>query len=354
MSKKNKIIIIIVSCVFIILLSLAIIIPIIIKNNIEKEKQQDLKYVKTIVDAVKKNCNEELSSEEKKVTLKYTIKENKLYTGDNVESTLKINAALPDNGIIEIDNECNITLSVIYGEYSIVKKSDKDASIVEHNVYSDGDIIYFNPETKKVCTDYKEENSNDSVKNGCMKWYAFNDAKKNNTLKLILDHNTTSNTSFVTSNDYKQVSEDEFSNKKGPVTVLKKLSADTSSWVVEAKLLTIEDISNMLDINIDLNKNEDVFFSSKESKPLKSCYKGDTTNCKYSFLTDRANKNCKEYGCNANATTDTYGYWTSSVSSKDTLLSWRVYFDGRITLTNINDVSSGIRPVIEIQKSLLK
>lgn len=363
MKKKSKIILI-VSIVMVLVLALSIVLFFTIRNNnIKKEKEGYLKAINNIADAIKEQCKTESNaSYDGIITYKYLVEDKKLYTFNGystsneiikTESTLSVKD-IPDNGVIELDKECNISLSVIYGDYSIIKKSTGNASIVEHEVYLDGEVVYFNPEEGKVCTNYKEENSTDLTKTGCMKWYILNDKKKNNTIKMILDHNTTSNTSFVTLNDYKNNSDTEYGNTLGPITVLNKLKSDTSSWNVKATLLSVDDISSMLDTKIYLDKEEDFFFETKKSKPLKDCYKGSTSNCKYSFLYDRTSTTCKDYGCLTNATTDTYGYWTSSVSSKDTLKAWRVYFDGRITLTNINDVSSGIRPVIEIQKSLLK
>lgn len=363
MSKKNRIFFI-VSIVIVLVLMLSIVLFFAIRNNnIKKEKEGHLKAINNIADAIKEQCKTESNaSSDGIVTYKYLVEDNRLYafngysTSNEIiktESTLSVKD-VPDNGVIELDKECNISLSVLYGDYSIIKKGTSDAEIVEHNVYLDGDIIYFNPEEGKVCTDYKEENSVDLNKTGCMKWYIFNDKKKNNTVKMILDHNTTSNTSFVTLNDYKNTSDKEYGNILGPITVLNRLNSDTSSWSVKATLLSVDDISSMLDTKIYLDDEVDFFFETKKSKPLKDCYKGNTSNCKYSFLYERTSKTCKDYGCLNNAMNDTYGYWTSSVSSKDTLKAWRVYFDGRITLTNINDVSSGIRPVIEIQKSLLK
>lgn len=360
MSKKKKIIIIISSVILSIVLLLAIMIPVININNVKKEKAKDLKSINSIIKVIEKNCEKELVSDlDLIMTSKYIIEDKKLYTSveseHKVQSDLKIGEYIPDSGVIELDKECNISLSVIYGNYSIIKKFDNEAKIVEHSIYQDGSIIYFNPETNNICDNYVDKNSNDGVKNGCMKWYTFNDVKKNNMLKLILDHNTNSNVSWIKETDYfNSASDTDYSNKKGSITALEQLNTDTSTWKVKAKLISIDEISTIVDEKIHLDSEENFFFDSKESKPLKECYKGNTNKCSYSWLTDRTSINCTQYGCLNNATTETYGYWTSSASVNDFSKAWRVYFDGRVMQTNINDISSGIRPVIEIQKSLLK
>lgn len=360
MNKEQKIITIIGGVILLIILLLVIMIPVIKSINIKKEKAKDLKSVNSIIDVIKKNCEKELNSDlDLIMTSKYIIEDNKLYTLEGqehkAESDLEIGKHIPDSGIVELDKGCNISLSVIYGDYSIIKKINEEAKIVEHSIYQDGSVIYFNPETNNICDNYVDKNSGDGAKKGCMKWYTFSDVKKNNMLKLILDHNTTSNVSWIKQTDYlNSASDNDYSNKLGSLTVSEQLNIDTSTWKVGAKLISIDEISAIVNKKIYLDSEEDFFFDSKQDKPLKECYKGNTSKCIYGWLTDRTSTNCTEYGCLNNATTDTYGYWTSSTGLNDLSKAWRVYFDGRVMQTNINDVSSGIRPVIEIQKSLLK
>lgn len=360
MKKKKKIFMIIGGIILAIILLLVIMIPIIKSINIKKEKDKGLKSINSIIDIIEKKCQKELVSDSDLImTSKYIFENNKLYISvgleHKVESNLKIGDYIPDSGVVELDNECNISLSVIYGDYSIIKKINEEAKFVEHSIYQNGSVIYFNPQTNNTCDDYNEKNSDDGTKKGCMKWYTFNDEKKNNMLKLILDHNTTSNVSWIKQADYlKSSSDTDYSNKLGSITASEQLNNDTSTWKVKAKLISVDEISAIVNEKIYLDSEKNFFFDSKESKPLKECYKGNTSKCSYGWLTDRTSTNCTKYGCLNNATTDTYGYWTSSTSLNDLSKSWRVYFDGRVMPTNINDISSGIRPVIEIQKSLLK
>ena len=87
---------------------------------------------------------------------------------------------------------------------------------------------------------------------------------------------------------------------------------------------------------------------------MKGCYKGDTSKCKFSWAYDRTGLECLEYGCSNNSTVETYGYWLKDYSETNPLRAYRVYQDGRITTSQINDISTGLRVVVDIQKSLLK
>lgn len=314
---KKKVLIIIISVIIVLALASAILIPMIIKKRIEKEKNIVINNTTELVKKVKNICDKE---EEK--TLKYVV-------GDESFKNLKVTTT-PDSGIIEVDDECSITLSLIYGEYSVIKKNNKNPEIVEDYELENGSIVYFNPETKLVCDDYSDEN----IKSGCMKWYVFNDSKNNNIVSLILDHNTTINTKW---------------NKRED-----NLASDTSSWKVSARLIKVSEIETIIDTKIDTGSNSLYFFDSKQDRPLKTCYNKNTVDCKFGWLYDKTSSTCKDYGCLSNTDMETYGYWTDTINKKDEEKAWRIYYDGRVVSTNINDISSGIRPVIDLQKSIIK
>ena len=344
--KKKKVIII--SIIIVIVILIGILIPVIINYNIKKEKEEILNNVNALADAIENVCKDEQASEIGIIPkYKYVIKDGKL------DTDIKFDSILPNEGIIELDEECKSTLSILYGEYNIVKKNKEEAKIVEDNKYENGMAVYFDPTLKKVCNDYSEENSNDDVKDGCMKWYIFNDEDKNTAVTMILDHNTSSNIRWVSEDDFTS-EEYEYGNKEGAITALKKLEEDTKDWQVKARFITVEEIKQIINLEeIDLGSTNSYFFDSKQAKPLKSCYKGDITDCSYAWLYDHTSINCKEYGCLNNATNNIYGYWTNTANTNEENKAWRVYFDGRITSTKIDDISSGIRPVIKIQKSIL-
>ena len=58
--------------------------------------------------------------------------------------------------------------------------------------FKNGTAVYYNPEKGKECKS-SEAVSTTGTKNGCMKWYVFNDKEGNATVNVILDHNTTAN-----------------------------------------------------------------------------------------------------------------------------------------------------------------
>ena len=318
---KKKVVIIIISIIVVLAIAAALLIPYLIKKQIEKEKQQVLKNTNELVKVIKTTCENE---EEK--TLKYVV-------GEESFKSIKVET-LPDSGIIELNDTCEVTLSLIYGDYSVIKKSNKDAKIIDDNVIENGTVVYFNPETKEVCKDYEEDNSKTGDVKGCMKWYVFNDKEKETSVSLILDHNTTQNISYVKAND--------------------KLQSDTSSWIVESRLLEVDEVGKVIDTKIDKGSTNFYFFDSKQDRPIKTCYNKNVEDCHYGWLYDRTSTTCKDYGCLTNTEEETYGYWTNTINKKDETLAWRVYFDGRVLSTNINDVSSGIRPVISLQKSIIK
>ena len=314
---KKKVLIIIISVIVVLALLAIVLVPIIIKKQIEKEKNEVLENTLELVKVVKSVCDKE---EEK--TLKYVV-------GEESFKNLKV-STIPDSGVIEVDDECSVTVSLIYGEYSVIKKLNENPKIVEDYELENGSVIYFNPETKLVCDDYSAEN----IKTGCMKWYVFNDSKTKNEVSLILDHNTTINTKWDKRED--------------------KLSSDTSSWKVQARLIKVEEIGSIIDTKIDTGSDKFYFFDSKQDRPLKTCYNKNIEDCNYGWLYDKSSSTCKDYGCLENTESETYGYWTDTVNKKDEEKAWRVYFDGRLLSTNKNDISSGIRPVIDLQKSIIK
>ena len=68
-----------------------------------------------------------------------------------------------------------------------------DDCTVTQVTYNLGDVVYYNPETDAICTDYVEANSERDVTSGCLKWYVYN--VNGNKTKLILDHNIDSSMS---------------------------------------------------------------------------------------------------------------------------------------------------------------
>lgn len=89
--------------------------------------------------------------------------------------------------VIPLDEEVNIWS---YEEDKVVKTVIENSSLTNKDFYV-GDVIYFNPETGKVCKNYNSSNSNSGHKTGCMKWYVYEDTP--NYVSLLLDHNIAEN-----------------------------------------------------------------------------------------------------------------------------------------------------------------
>ena len=112
----------------------------------------------------------------------------------NDVSELQINGKLPEAGTMVINEDGDVALAISNGKYCAVKGfSDKDVSVIEDLenclipvTYNIGDIIYYNPETNEICTDYVEANSEESNTSGCLKWYVYN--ANGSKAKLMLDH----------------------------------------------------------------------------------------------------------------------------------------------------------------------
>ena len=107
----------------------------------------------------------------------------------------------------------------IDGTITSTKTDESECTIDTPQVttYANGTVVYYNPETNKKCSS-SEAVSTTGTKTGCMKWYAFND-KGNDTVNLLLDHNTTATVAWASSG-----------NANGPVEVKTQLESDTSSW----------------------------------------------------------------------------------------------------------------------------
>ena len=224
-------------------------------------------------------------------------------------------------------------------------------------IYSNGEAVYFNVDTGKICTDYTESQSETEVKSGCMKFYAFND-NGGDKVNLILDHNTTK---FIEWNN-----SDDVTN--GPTLLLDQLKTDTSSWKgtltptnsshpnytidytgYKARLITAEEVAKITgNTSFDITTDEERFFyfDTNTSEQSDTCrYDSETetditSGCNYQWLSGTSDE----------------GYWTSTQFVFDTssILAYLIYEDSSMIATDIYNGSAGIRPVIEVPKSSLE
>lgn len=272
-----------------------------------------------------------------------------------------------------------LTLSLLGNRKVILDKIKEEAknNIYSIGRYANGDVVYFNVDTGEKCDNYNETQSATGIKNGCMKFYAFNDFGGDK-VNLILDHNTTDYIAWNSS----------LINGNGPNELILQLETDTANWkgTQEPKNYTGIGCSEMLEDETSCKENSEYiinydnktarlitaeeiaritknigwttstgwyYLDSKKTVRLDNCTIGNTSGCNYGWLYDRTII-CKQYGCLNEAIGSTVGYWTASPITIDSNYAWRISAGGILGGTKINDVENlGVRPVIEVLKSKL-
>lgn len=210
-------------------------------------------------------------------------------------------------------------------------------TVVDLLKYNNGDIIYFNPETGRVCSDYTIENSKTGIKNGCMKWYTFNDSKDSVTVNMILDHNTTAKVAWNSTRGSVEMKEAAIA-----------LTNDTSTWnsKFSPRLIEAKEIANITG-NTSFTLTSPPFFLDSNNQNQTVSGKGAS---KYSWLFDYT-RGCIPFGCNVEDNSSD-GYWTAS-HYPGSAGSW-LLVRGYLTYNYSDDTSRGIRPVITVPKSFLQ
>ncbi len=298
------------------------------------------------------------------------------YTFNNgvVSPTLNIKGNLPTNGTATVDSSCNVALSVTNGTYTATKIASSDNLTVAdgdkvektYAVYANGTAVYFNPTTGSKCT-AGQAVSTSGTKDGCMKWYTFNDAgNKASTVNLILDHNTTAAVAWNSTG----------SNTTGPSEILTQLASDTNSWAgvptrsdsysvnngtstytinystYKARLITAAEIATITG-NSSFNEataNWDAWFYLNSNNQTHTATTAGSSI--YAWLFDYT-KWCIDYGCNIEGTDNT-GYWTSTALTGYSNSAWFIYNRGNLHNYVVeSSVNYGVRPVITIPKSNL-
>ena len=282
--------------------------------------------------------------------------ESKIYEFPN--SGLKLSGEEPHGGRAEIDKKGNISFALFDKDKKWCAKKEKTSEKVKIEIYneetciikedtengnaiSDGQIIYFNPETGKLCNDYKKENSVNETKRGCLKWYTFGGNNNSDYINLILDHNTTYNVAY---------------NSYGDTTMLEAkvaLTKDTTSWKkdLEIRLITADEIAsitgNAIFNSMTSGYRDWFYFDTNTTSYDPDRGKGTS---KYYYLFDYLNS-CTGFGCNI-SDEKTYGYWVQTPVKDKTSSVWYVSINGTLSdlpVTTSNDC--GIRPVITVKKN---
>ena len=226
----------------------------------------------------------------------------------------------------------------------------------EFKILANGTVVYYNPVTNTKCTS-AEAVSVSGTKTGCMKWYVFNDDGKSKTVNLLPDHNTTAKVAWVSKEDYIAAGGTEAewgsngNNSKGPITALKQLKSDTSTWnkSINPRLIEASEIAKITGYPNWNNKHGKWYYFHDNTQTLHKRAAG--TN-KYAWLFDNT-RECTTYGCNV-ADSSTDGYWTSTVNSEKSNRAWYVYqFGNLFSLNFVNSAAYGVRPVVSVSRSII-
>ena len=301
----------------------------------------------------------------------FKVKENAI-SGSNIK-TLSFNAGVTNLKVASQEYEVNSTLGVLptitrdgyllSGWYNGSTKLESTTKITDNIVatakwitlLANGTAVYYNPVTNAKCT-ASQAVSTTGTKTGCMKWYAFND-EGNDTVNLLLDHNTTAKVAWVTKEDYIAAggTEAEYgsygNNSKGPITALKQLKNDTKAWEssLNPRLIETSEITTITGNRGWTARIIGYYFHDN----TQTQYKGDAGTNKYAWLFDNT-RECTTSGCNV-ADSSNDGYWTNNAYSGDSYGGARaVAFTGYLGLDNVNlaDIC-GVRPVITVLKSII-
>ena len=328
-------------------------------NVIDNARQNSAKnniygYVKAVALSLESNTADDDSDGVYTINGKNIVKDATSilikYKGDDVAGELTI-----------VDEEVEFGIFKTKG-YDLIYRDDAAYVLGKSKsttAYADGTAVYFNPDTATKCTQSEYNSNNGSVtnkKSGCMRWYTFGDKNGNTTIKMILDHNTSNSSAWVSKADYIAAggTEAEYgssgNNTKGPITVTKKLKDDTKNWKQELspRLITANEIAAIT--------NKTTFNSSTTNGGY--YFKGNSNKISvgtgaYAWLYSYLNT-CEEYGCNKQDQNASYGYATSDKRVNDEKRSWSVDRFGCLDYHDVNfEITNGVRPVIIISKSKL-
>ena len=236
------------------------------------------------------------------------------------------------------------------------KISEDECTIEEPKIVThvNGKVVYYNPETNTKCTS-AEAVSTTGTKTGCMRWYTFND-EGTDTINLLLDHNTTATVAWVTKEDYVEAggTVEEYGSvgntSKGPITALKQLESETSTWnkSINPRLIEASEIATITG-NSGLTAGGSYYYFHTNSTTK---YTGAAGTNKYAWLFDNT-YNCTTYGCNV-AASGTWGYWTNTAVSSVSATAFYVFCDGKMNNLNVSHAGNyGVRPVVTISKSII-
>jgi prepilin-type N-terminal cleavage/methylation domain-containing protein len=387
MNKKNGFTLIELICTILLLsiiVSLVIITTVnIMQNSKERENAASMKLIEV---AAKDYITQNENDFHIKNGVIYCIDIQKLIDENLLVSKIKYNGEEINDKTVKVRYDSNTYFYSLDEKGSCVGPTKVLAN--QNDTYKA--IVYLDPTNLTNYCDSKNVTSTTGTKSGCMKWYVYEEDSKNYT--MILDHNTTATYAWLSKEDYIAAGGTEENwessryadSSKGPITITKKLKEDTSSWVVPARLISADEIAHIVGadredtIKWDSNKvfigrtnhdssiNMDSYISWFNLNGSGNSYSStdgwhiansEITN--YFWLVENLGKYCTdgEY---------LTGYWTSTPIRESTGISGAYDVDGiRDTIDKTSDQTlgygsisytgaSGIRPVITVEKNLIK
>ena len=252
-----------------------------------------------------------------------------------------IKEGLIDNKVFDPRDKSEMTGCVVISYLNTLPNGDieYEYSYEQYCPIKNGTIIYFNPTTNQECSDYHVSNSNNGNVNGCMKWYAFGDTKTE--VNLLLDHNIT------------EISYHTFCS----VVTKEVQTNDTTSWnsaiINTVRNITAEEIAKITGhptFNQNPSAQDEFYFQTNTQTGSQACQ----SSCTFGWIYDRTSDSCKNNGCFNNSLGLADGYWTDSSTTGGI---FRVMPSGNLNIAIVDSAAAeftGTRPVITIQKSVLK
>ena len=277
-----------------------------------------------------------------------------------------------------LDSNGNPTQNKISNTMSLPMADSEGNSIVTYL-----GIIYMDPTNLKTICNSNNTNVTSKLNNiACKKFYIYKDTGYS--YIMILDRNTTYNVKWISKEDYLTAggTETEWgtkgNNTKGPITALKQLAIDTKGWIGNPRMITADEIAHIVGADredtikwssslpysntvgtqsawfyLDGGRNSDpTTYSSSDG--WQHQYAKITNKSNFSWLYDYVTK-CVDNGCyiDNGASYSSSGYWTFDDVVGEENRAYLVLFKGTLQSNQVDATYYGIRPVLEIPKSLI-
>lgn len=254
------------------------------------------------------------------ITSKYT------FVNKTSAIILDVKGVLPNDGVIYVNDDCEIKLYLSNDEIAISKKfrDDKYVLYEKDNInkimtsYDNGTLVYFNPTTGNICSETDDVQIGTGKSFGCMRWYIINDEEGNDTVDMILEHNSHANKSYTSA-----------------MTLLENLE-----WVsgLNPRMPTLKDIEKAT--------YEDIGELNVPGEDGKSIYAFI-----YNYTSDWRGK-CNSLGCNYYDESSNL-YWLNTKT--ETFETSNRYFAIGSSLSSAIALNFhlGLRPIITISKTIL-